>query len=84
MLEETVRRRTTELAQANRDLENELCLRTQAEQNLMIQKAYLEQLFAASPEAMALISNEDRVLRVNSEFTRGVRVPTGGGHRQVP
>lgn len=68
-LEEMVRARTAELAEANRELEDELGLRTQAEQDLKIQKAYLEQLFALSPEAIVLIDNEDRVMRVNSEFT---------------
>ncbi|MEW6265645.1 MAG: ATP-binding protein [Thermodesulfobacteriota bacterium] len=69
-LEETVRIRTAELAEANQELENELGLRAQAEHGLKVQKAYLEQLFAASPEAIVLIDDEDRVLRVNSEFTR--------------
>ena len=69
-LEDTVRERTMELAEANRELENELGLRVDAEKKLKIQKAYLEQLFAMSPEAIVLIDDEDGVLRINDEFTR--------------
>ena len=69
-LEETVNARTAELVSVNQELENELGLRVQAENDLKIQKAYLEQLFALSPEAITLIDNNNVVLRVNSEFTR--------------
>jgi len=41
----------------------------QSRKNLEIQKAYLEQLFEASTEAIALVSEKDRAVRVNREFT---------------
>jgi PAS domain S-box-containing protein len=41
----------------------------QAEQEITIQKAYLEQLFEASTEAIAFINSDDRVERINSQFT---------------
>jgi PAS domain S-box-containing protein len=37
---------------------------------LTLQRAYLDQLFEASPEAIALLDAGDRVLDVNGEFTR--------------
>lgn len=69
-LEDTVRKRTEELVESNRELENELDLRQKAEQNLRMEQAYLEQLFALSPEAIALVNETDQVLRINDEFTR--------------
>jgi PAS domain S-box-containing protein len=41
----------------------------QAEQEIAIQKTYLEQLFEASTEAIAFIDENDRVERINSQFT---------------
>ena len=43
--------------------------RKRAEQEITIQKAYLEQLFEASTEAIAFINEDDRVERINSQFT---------------
>ncbi|MEE4262972.1 MAG: PAS domain S-box protein [Desulfobacteraceae bacterium] len=43
--------------------------RKRAEQEITIQKAYLEQLFEASTEAIAFINENDRVERINSQFT---------------
>jgi PAS domain S-box-containing protein len=43
--------------------------RKRAEQELIAQKAYLEQLFEASTEAIAYIDENGRVRRVNSKFT---------------
>ena len=43
--------------------------RKRAEQEITIQKAYLEQLFEASTEAIAFIDENDRVERINSQFT---------------
>jgi PAS domain S-box-containing protein len=43
--------------------------RKKAEQEITIQKAYLEQLFEASTEAIAFIDEKDRVQRINSQFT---------------
>jgi len=34
------------------------------------QRAHLDELFAQSPEAIMLINRQDRVLRINKEFTR--------------
>ncbi len=44
--------------------------RYRAEQSRQVQKAYLEQLFESAPEGIAIINNDDRVIRVNHEFTR--------------
>jgi len=41
-----------------------------AEEQLQIQKAYLEHLFESAPEAIVVLDTEDRVMRANSEFTR--------------
>jgi PAS domain S-box-containing protein len=43
--------------------------RNRAELEITIQKAYLEQLFEASTEAIAFINENDRVERINSQFT---------------
>ena len=44
--------------------------RKQTERNLVIQKAYFEQLVEAAPEAIAFVDMKNVVLRVNREFTR--------------
>ncbi len=44
--------------------------RKRAEQDLQVQKAYLEQLFDSAPEAIALLDNDRRIVRVNGEFRR--------------
>lgn len=43
--------------------------RKNAEQEITIQKTYLEQLFEVSTEAIALINENERVERINSRFT---------------
>ncbi len=43
--------------------------RKRVEQEITIQKAYLEQLFEASTEAIAFINENDHVERINSQFT---------------
>ena len=48
----------------------EITKRKKAEKALKIEKAYLEQLFENSPEAIVLVDNEGGVLRVNKEFSR--------------
>jgi PAS domain S-box-containing protein len=48
----------------------DLSEREQREGALTLQRAYLDQLFEASPDAIALLNAEDRVLNVNGEFTR--------------
>ena len=35
-----------------------------------VQKAYLEQLVECAPEAISILDNHQRVMRINSEFTR--------------
>jgi PAS domain S-box-containing protein len=40
-----------------------------AEQELLLQKAHLEQLFEHAPEAMAIQGPDQKVIRVNREFT---------------
>ncbi|MCF8041563.1 MAG: PAS domain S-box protein [Desulfarculaceae bacterium] len=44
--------------------------RKRAEEEIITQKAYLEQLFEVSPEAIAFIDNNDHVVRINSQFTK--------------
>jgi PAS domain S-box-containing protein len=44
--------------------------RKRVEEALRLEKAYLEQLFESAPEAIVLVDNDSRILRVNSEFTR--------------
>jgi PAS domain S-box-containing protein len=44
--------------------------RKHAEEELKIQQAYLDQLFENAPEGIVLLDIEDRVLRINGEFTR--------------
>ncbi len=41
-----------------------------AEQALRVEKAHIEQLFEGAPEAVVLLDNDGRVLRVNAQFTR--------------
>lgn len=51
---------------------------------LALQTLYLEQLFEAAPEAIALLDEAERVLRINGEFTRmfGYR-PDEVEHRHI-
>lgn len=44
--------------------------RKQAEQELHVQKTYLEKLFNSAPEAIVLHDNNDIVVNVNTEFTK--------------
>jgi PAS domain S-box-containing protein len=44
--------------------------RKQAEEELLLQKTYLEILFNSAPEAIVLHDNNDRIVNVNVEFTR--------------
>ena len=48
--------------------------RKQTERNLVIQKAYLEQLVESAPEAIAFVDTKNIVLRINREFTRHLRI----------
>lgn len=44
--------------------------RKKAEEELHVQKTYLERLFNSAPEAIALHSNDDLIVDVNDEFTK--------------
>jgi len=44
--------------------------RVEAERELRIQKAYLEELFESAPEAVVLIDTDFKITRVNQEFIR--------------
>jgi len=44
--------------------------RKRAEEELLVQKAYLEQLFNSAPEAIVLHDSDDRVVNINTEFTQ--------------
>jgi PAS domain S-box-containing protein len=42
--------------------------RKSAEEALLVEKAYLEELFENAPEAIVLVDNDSKVIRVNREF----------------
>jgi PAS domain S-box-containing protein len=44
--------------------------RKTAEEELRVEKAYLEELFQSAPESIVLVDNNSNVLRANGEFTR--------------
>ena len=44
--------------------------RKKAEDEILLQKTYLERLFNSAPEAIVLHDNHDRIVNVNDEFTR--------------
>ncbi len=44
--------------------------RKKVEEELLIQKTYLERLFNSAPEAIVLHDNNDRVVNINAEFTK--------------
>jgi PAS domain S-box-containing protein len=69
-LERRVEERTAELLAANERLTQEIEERRGAEQELRLQKANIEHLIDNAPEAIALLSHDHRVVRVNREFTR--------------
>ena len=48
----------------------EITERKKAENQFQIEKAYLEQLFNSAPEAIVLLNNEHKVIRINNEFTK--------------
>ncbi|MCX6133088.1 MAG: PAS domain S-box protein [Ignavibacteriales bacterium] len=49
---------------------DDITKRKQAEEELLLQKTYLEILFNSAPEAIVLHDNNDRIVNVNDEFTR--------------
>jgi len=48
----------------------ELRRREQAEEGLRVQTALLDELFESAPEAIVMLDLQERVMRVNREFTR--------------
>lgn len=48
----------------------DITVHKKAEEDLHLQKTYLERLFNSSPEAILLHDNNDRVVNVNEEFTK--------------
>jgi PAS domain S-box-containing protein len=69
-LENRVGERTAELKAANQELQQEIVVRERAETALQAGKAYLDQLFENAQEAIVMVDNDHRVLRVNNEFSR--------------
>ncbi|KAB2881521.1 PAS domain S-box protein [bacterium] len=53
-----------------RPLNQQMAERIQAVDDYKVQKAYLEELIENAPEAIVIVDNEDRVMRINGEFTR--------------
>ena len=51
-------------------LAREVVQRERAQEELEVQKAYLERLFESAPEAIVVLDEEGRVARMNDEFTR--------------
>jgi PAS domain S-box-containing protein len=64
-----LRRQNRELLASQRQVEASIAAARAAERNLTVERAYLEQLFEASPEAIVVLDADDRVLRANGEFT---------------
>jgi len=50
------------------DLKQEIKKNQAAANKLLLQKTFFENLFNDSPEAIVILDNEDRVIKVNSEF----------------
>ncbi|MBP1725058.1 MAG: sensor signal transduction histidine kinase [Deltaproteobacteria bacterium] len=69
-LERRIEERTAELVAANDRLRREIEERGRAEKELRFQKTNLENLIDSAPEAIALLNRDDRVVRINREFSR--------------
>lgn len=65
-----LRRQNRALRENERRLEDVVATSRDAERALTVERAYLEQLFEAAPEAIVVLDPEDRVVRANGEFTR--------------
>ncbi len=52
------------------DLEQEVKAREEVQRSLIIEKGYLEQLFASAQEGIAMLDGDGSVQRVNNEFSR--------------
>lgn len=59
-----------ELQQKIKELETEISAVKNIDKELIIQKKYLEELFESTPLAIVILDNDDRISRVNREFTR--------------
>ena len=64
-----LRRQNRQLRESQENLTASIRAAQEAEQALTVERAYLEQLFEASPEAIVVLDSEDRVVRANGEFT---------------
>jgi PAS domain S-box-containing protein len=64
-----LRRQNRRLRDSQERLEASIAGAQAAERALTVERAYLEQLFEASPEAIVVLDSEDRVVRANGEFT---------------
>lgn len=51
-------------------LAREVVDRERAQRELEVQKAYLERLFESAPEAIVVLDEDGRIVRMNDEFTR--------------
>jgi len=58
------------LFNTNQRLRKRILEQEKLEEKFKIEKAFLERLFEDSPEAIAVVDNKSRILRVNNEFTR--------------
>jgi len=69
-----VEARTTNVRYQGRDahlsIVHDVTEHKQAQDTLLVQSAYLEQLIESAPEGIAVLDNQYNVLRVNREFTR--------------
>ncbi|PKQ68154.1 hypothetical protein BZG01_05250 [Labilibaculum manganireducens] len=54
----------------NYDLKNEIRKNQETANQLRVQKTFFENLFENSPEAIAILDNEDKVIQANQEFLR--------------
>jgi PAS domain S-box-containing protein len=65
-----------------RPLNHQIIERIKEAKAFRVQKAYLDQLIENAPEAIVILNNADKVLRINSEFTRmfGYDVREAIGH----
>ncbi|MDP8286957.1 MAG: PAS domain S-box protein, partial [Candidatus Electryonea clarkiae] len=52
-----------------RGIDTDITERKQMEEERDVQMAYLEELIEGAPEAIAILDNEDRVRKINREFT---------------
>jgi PAS domain S-box-containing protein len=50
-------------------IQRDISERKKAEKQIKIEKAYLEQLFESAPEAIVVVDNDGKIIRINSEFT---------------